>query len=459
VTETLPQGRERSGLATRIALLAAGIALLTGVLAGGLAASLIDHAASAGARSQLARLADAAAHVEDTPAAQQRMARTLAAIAVRYGYLERTGALVSESPLVRAALRPVQVAALRSGEPVSVSETTAGVGVYVEARPTDDGGAVVLVQRHGDADAAGALAIRRTVLAILIGVAVAVIVAVLVARRMARPLRRTAQAAREWAAGRRAVSVPADGPAEIAAVAEAFNALTAALDRSEARQREFLLSVSHDLRTPLTAIGGYAESLADGVVAPADAAAAGAVISAEADRLTRMVNDLLDLARMGADDFRIDQVEVDLTALAGQAAQVWGARCASAGVDFAVQAPDRPLAIRTDPVRLRQILDGLFDNALRVTPAGRPIVLAVRDEPGAVVVEVRDGGPGLTDADLAVAFDQAALYHRYRGVRPVGTGLGLAIAARLTARLGGTIAAGHAPEDGASFAVRLPRHR
>jgi two-component system sensor histidine kinase BaeS len=125
-------------------------------------------------------------------------------------------------------------------------------------------------------------------------------------------------------------------------------------------------------------------------------------------------------------------------------------------VPFRLEAPPGPLTAVTDPARLRQALDGLFDNALRVTPAGAPIVLSARAEPGGVVVEVRDGGPGLTDADLAVAFDQGALYERYRGVRRVGTGLGLAIVHGLVQRLGATIEAGHAAEGGARFTVRLP---
>ena len=87
---------------------------------------------------------------------------------------------------------------------------------------------------------------------------------------------------------------------------------------------------------------------------------------------------------------------------------------------------------------MRQIIDGLAENALRVTPAGAPIVLAVRAEPDAAVVEVRDGGPGLSDDDLAVAFERGVLYERYRGVRQVGTGLGLALVAGLARRLGGS---------------------
>jgi two-component system sensor histidine kinase BaeS len=125
-------------------------------------------------------------------------------------------------------------------------------------------------------------------------------------------------------------------------------------------------------------------------------------------------------------------------------------------VPFRLEVPPLPLWTTTDAARLRQVLDGLFDNALRMTPGGAPIVLAARAEPAGVVVEVRDGGPGLDDADLAVAFEQGVLYERYRGVRQVGSGLGLAISQGLVRRLGGSIEAGHAAEGGARFTVRLP---
>lgn len=240
-------------------------------------------------------------------------------------------------------------------------------------------------------------------------------------------------------------------------VGAAVNTLAAALSHSEARQREFLLSVSHDLRTPLTAITGYAESLADGVVPPEQAAEVGAIMLTESHRLNRLVADLLDLARLDAQDFRIEWTEVDLTELVYAAGQVWSSRCRAAGIRFSVHAEPVPLRVRTDSARVRQVVDGLLENALRVTPADAPIVLAAyRAGPGHAVVEVRDGGPGLAEEDLAVAFQRSVLYERYRGVRQVGTGLGLAIVDRLVHRLGGTIEAGHSVEGGARFTVRLP---
>ena len=118
--------------------------------------------------------------------------------------------------------------------------------------------------------------------------------------------------------------------------------------------------------------------------------------------------------------------------------------------------PPAPVIVDTDPTRVRQIIDGLAENALRVTPSGRPIVFSVGSNWQEAVLQVRDGGPGLTEDDCRVAFDRSALYDRYRGVRRVGTGVGLALVAGLTARLGGRASAGRSPEGGACFTITLP---
>jgi len=242
---------------------------------------------------------------------------------------------------------------------------------------------------------------------------------------------------------------------EVGRLAQAFNDTLERLERLFNTQRRFLADVSHELRTPLTTIRGYAEALADGVIGPEGATRAGQTMLGEAQRLDRLVADLLVLARLEAADFPVELLPVDLTELVGTAAEAWAARCAAVGVVLRTELPSAPVPVRTDPGRLRQVVDGLLENALRVVPPGAPVVLAVRD----TVVEVRDGGPGFTDDDLAVAFERGALYQRYQGVRAVGSGLGLALAARLVRRLGGSIEAGHAPEGGARFTVTLPPYQ
>lgn len=456
----LPQ----STLALRISALAAAVAVITAVLAGLFAVKLVERSNTSSARGTLGQLADAAQQAadagDDPQAGQNRARRTLQALKIQSAAISEAGTVRTGSPLARSVLTPADISAVLGGAPVSVRRPSGGHEVLIEARRTN-AGALALVQRQADATAAGNRTIRRIEEALVMAVVLAIGLGLLVAIRISRPLRHTAAAARALATGQRDVRVSPQGPAEVAEVGRALNTLAAALSQSEARQREFLLSVSHDLRTPLTAITGYAESLADGVVPPEQAAQIGSVLLSESYRLNRLVADLLDLARLQAQDFRIEPVEVDAAALCRDAAGSWAGRCAAAGITFSLQAPDGVGRLWTDPVRVRQITDGLLENALRVTPSGAPIVLAVRREPAGdggacVVFEVRDGGPGLTDADLPVAFQRSVLHERYRGVRQVGTGLGLAIVAGLTERLGGTAEAGHAPEGGARFTVRLP---
>jgi two-component system sensor histidine kinase BaeS len=270
----------------------------------------------------------------------------------------------------RVTLDAADRQAAAAGQALQTTRTLAGSRWFVDVEPVAGGGGVVLLQRVSDARAPTAGVLRRLLLALVAGLAVAALLAAALARRLARPLVTVAGAAHRLAAGERDVVVRPDGPREIAEVAAALDNLTRALSVSEGRQRAFLLSIGHELRSPLTAVRGFAEAVADGVATGPEAQQAGRTIVAE---------------------------------------------------------------------------------------AGRPVVVAVdgRDRAG-VVLQVRDGGPGLTDDDLTVAFEPSVLHERYRSTRPVGTGVGLALVAGLVERLGGTVTAGHAPEGGAAFTVRLP---
>lgn len=451
-------------LAWRIAALTAAATIITAVVGGVIAVALIKHTAQQSASKTLAKLADAAQATADdgvtAQAGQLRARRELAALEVQVATANRQGGVTGRG-LARAVADPGTVATLLAGDPVSESRRVNGQLVLVEGRPTDAGG-IVLAQRKTDAVAVSDRAVRLVLIALGGAVVVSMLLSLAVAWRLSRPLKRTAQAAHLLAEGRRDVRVTPEGPAEIVDVAVALNTLSESLSTSEARQREFLLAVSHDLRTPLTSITGYAESLADGVVADAEVGRVGAVMLDESRRLERMIADLLDLARLDSAEFRIDLFDVDLIEWVHTTGAVWSARCEKAGVRFAVEVQTPQLVVRTDPARLRQAIDGLLENALRVTAAGQPIVLALSEQAYPygrfAVLQVRDGGPGLTDEDLPVAFDRAVLYSRYRGVRQVGTGLGLAIVKALALRLGGQVQAGHAPEGGAQFTVWLPIH-
>jgi two-component system OmpR family sensor kinase len=427
----------------RIAL-ATLLAALVGVLAAGLVAvGLVRTAYDGQARQNLHREAVLVATAENARPVALRGLRTLGVRVVR---VQADGTV--RPP--RAIVDPQDVQTAAAGGSAAADRRIGGTRYLVEVQPVEGGGGVVLLQPLREARAVTTGVFRKLALALLVGLGAAVLIGVGLARRLSEPLVRAAGAAHRLAAGDRSVRLVEDGPDEVAELSRSLNALAQALATSEGREREFLLSVSHELRTPLTGIRGFAEAVAEGVGDPLEA---GRTIEAEAARMQRLVGDLLDLARAGADDFRLDVGEVDLTALVRDAAVVWERRCAEVGVPFATELPGVPVLVRTDAGRIRQVLDGLAENALRVTPAGRPIVLAV--QPGGVL-QVRDGGPGLSPEDLPVAFERSVLYERYRGVRQVGTGLGLALVGALVSRLGGTAEAGRAPEGGACFTVRLP---
>jgi two-component system sensor histidine kinase BaeS len=456
VATAAPRAARRTSLSARFALVTAAVAALAVVVTALVSYPLIVGAAEAQARETLAGQADLAGDVLGTQVGSVGSAGSL----LRYRQLlAAQGITVEVVRNGRAPQNPVtadDVAATTAGETVSDVRGIGASKVLVEGRQVGPGVSVFLVQDAGVAGSQAGLALRRLLLALAVGLAVAAAVGWLVARRITRPLREAASAAERMSTGARDVALVPAGPAEVATVAESLNRLNAALATSEGRQRDFLLSVSHELRTPLTGISGYAEALADGVVAPQDVAATGATVQREAQRLERLVSDLLDLARLGAADLRLTPSPVDLVALVSEASVVWSARCEREGVLCSTELPDHAVVVQTDALRVRQIVDNLAENALRVTPSGRPLVLAVRVEPGAAVLEVRDGGPGLTDDDLRVAFEPAVLHDRYRGLRQVGTGVGLALVGRLAARLGGVARAGRAPEGGAQFSVVLP---
>jgi len=428
-----------------VALLAA---LGTALALAGLARSVDAAAARNALQAQAERLALA------SPSARELLVESLSGV---------DGELVAHVPprgeVVGSAAElvpPRVVRQLRRGEAVSTVARADGQIFLVEAWPTAEGGGIVTAQDAESVRSLSPTVLLRILLAFAAGLAVAAVGAAILARRLSLPLTTLAGRAQRLAAGERGTAPGASGIAEIDRVEAALDSLDAALTRSEGRQREFLLSISHEIRTPLTAVRGYAEALADGVVEPADLGAVGATLAAETARLTAFTDDLLSLARLEADDFSLDLVDgVSVARIAQDLAVAWRARAAEAQVDIVVEPmPDTP-TLRTDPHRLRQVIDGLVENALRVSPPHSHITISAGPLARGVRLSVADQGPGLTADDAAHAFERSVLRDRYRDSRPVGSGLGLSISARLVARLGGTIRA-ESGDVGAVFRIDLP---
>ncbi len=272
-------------------------------------------------------------------------------------------------------------------------------------------------------------------------------IAAVLARRMTQPLRRLGAAAGELAAGRRPEPVPRERTRELDDLAVAFNEMSDQLLLARDAERGVLLSVSHDLRTPLTSIRGYAEGIEDGTVAPADGAG---VIGRESARLERLVGDLLALARLRQGVLEVRREPVDLAAVAREAEERLRPRAAEAGVEVRVGGEG---GAEADHGRTLQVLTNLLDNAIRISPRGGAVEIAVA--PGRL--EVGDEGPGIPEEELPRAFERFHLRSRTGHGSPDGAGLGLAIVGELTAAMGGTAAVANRPTGGAQFTIRLPQ--
>lgn len=309
-------------------------------------------------------------------------------------------------------------------------------------------GRVVVVRSAGLAFAEWRPFLSSLALAGLGGALLALVLSYLLARRLTRPIAELAEATRRLSAAEPGVTVPIHGDDELADLGKSFNLLAAELDRAHASQRRFLESVSHELKTPLTSILGYAEALDEGAVAPAQA---GRVIASEAHRLERLVLDLLDLSRLRREGFTVGREPVNLGAVADEAVRRHLPQAQGLSIALS-RAGGEEGWVLGDEGRVLQAVSNLIENALRLTPAGGSVTVVARNDQ----IAVRDTGPGLAAEEIPHAFERFYLHGRYRSERPVGSGLGLAIVNELMATMGGTASVSSVDGGGTEFRLRLP---
>ena len=333
----------------------------------------------------------------------------------------------------------------RDGNTVFVAEPLAPVGAVtpvlvlaedVNTRPFGGSGLAVL----------GAAAIA---------LGIAAFVAAYLARRMTRPLAAMETTARSIAGGDLSARVDTTDvhDDELASLAQAINAMAADLDVARGHERAFLLSVSHDLRTPLTSIRGYAEAIADGTVEGKDARIRAAdVISSESRRLERLVADLLDLARLDAHQFSLHPAPVDARAVVRDAVEAFGPAAAELGLTLDVDTGD-VVPVVADAQRLAQIVANLVENALKF--ATTRVGIGVAADNGRVVLHVDDDGAGIAPADLPRVFERLYTSRTVPG-RTLGTGIGLAIVHELAVAMGGDARVEPLDRVGTRFVVTFP---
>jgi signal transduction histidine kinase len=296
---------------------------------------------------------------------------------------------------------------------------------------------------------------------------VSIAIAWWVASAITRPIAQITRASEEMARGNLDphLTLP-DTSDEVGRLSKAFTTMAREVARSHRAMRDLLANVSHDLRTPLTSVSGFAGALVDGTLSGPDGAReAGRIIGEEAERMRRLVEDLLYLGRIESGDVALQREQVDLAELARAVQARFAFRAQESRQRFTVQAVE-PVRVRGDARRLGQVLDNLVENAFKHTPAGGSIDVTVTLEPlrangrtvrGAhtAVLSVRNSGSYIPPEEAERVFER---FYQIDKARPAsdGRGLGLAIAREIVQAHGGQIDLHSSPNAGTAFSVRLP---
>ena len=324
------------------------------------------------------------------------------------------------------------------------------------AQPIRPGGATVfgyliVAKPKAELRATWLTLLSRLAIAFLVALVVVGGLALYLSRRITKPVLALSRAMDEVAKGLYEVQVPeVPGGGEIGHLADRFREMTVRLAESEALERNFLMSVSHELRTPLTAIRGHVAALREGVVTDPEAAEESLEIVADAaDRLSRLVNDVLDLAKLDARRFTVLAEEVDMSRLCDRAYSTFAEEARRRGIEYTHETDGEPVIV-SDGDRVLQIISNLLSNAFRWTPDGGRIGLELASRNGTVTVDVADTGPGIGQEE------RERIFRPFWSTDGRGTGLGLPIARELAVALGGRIELQTQLGQGSRFRLVLP---
>ncbi len=350
---------------------------------------------------------------------------------------------------------------------VGAKETVSGVrgstawAAAVGTRPGPLSTAVVLTD---DADQFLGTVLRWLGVSAAVSLVLGAVVATVLSRRITEPMRQARDATRLIAGGDLSVRVPVDQhhSDEVSDLSSSINDMAESLERSQSLERQFLMSISHDLRTPLTSIRGYGEAIADGTAEDWEQAAD--VIVSESVRLERLVSDLLDLARLDARAFTLDRRLVDVEAVIREVCAGFAPRAAERDVELLVGGLAEAVGLTPEPVtawcdlgRLAQVISNLVQNGLKFADSEVRVECRTDHADGTAwaVVTVSDDGPGISEVDRPHLFER--LYVARHTPRPEesGSGLGLAIVAELTEAMGGTVSVDPRSPTGTRFTVKL----
>jgi signal transduction histidine kinase len=289
---------------------------------------------------------------------------------------------------------------------------------------------------------------------------IALILGVLLARTLTRPIQALTRATQAVTAGDLGQQVVVRTHDELGELAAAFNQMSADLAQANAARRQMTADIAHDLRTPLTVVSGYLESMRDGVLKPTPARFE--TMYTEAQHLLRLVEDLRTLSLADAGELTLNKVAVSPRSLLERLATVYQHPAGQNSVELFVDVPGHLSELVVDPDRMIQVLGNLVSNALRYTPAGGKITLTAAAQGNAIALAVTDTGAGIPPEALPRVFDRFYRVDESRAqdepstVHSTGSGLGLAIARSIVEAHGGAIAVTSEVGKGTTFTITLP---
>jgi signal transduction histidine kinase len=295
---------------------------------------------------------------------------------------------------------------------------------------------------------------RQLLIAGVLASAIALFVARWLARGMTQPLRDMAKAARRMEGGDYGQRVVTSSRDEVGQLAVAFNRMSSELESLERVRRDLVANVSHELKTPISALRAHLENLLDGVERAEPATLQ--VMLAQSERLGRLVDQLLELSRLESGDLPLRREEIRLRPLVARVLSEIAVTRARDDLELAQDVPEDLPAIYADAERVHQVLFNLLDNAVRFTPSGGTVRVTASRHNGSVDVTVADTGPGIAPEHLPRLFDRFYRIDTARSREDGGTGIGLAIARSVVEAHGGRIWAESEPGKGSTFTFELP---
>jgi signal transduction histidine kinase len=293
----------------------------------------------------------------------------------------------------------------------------------------------------------------------LAALALSAVMAILLSRSIARPILALTRASEEMARGNFDQKVPPARTDEIGRLTLAFNTMARDVGRSYLQTRALIANVSHDLKTPLTSILGFAQALHDGSAdSPQETYELSGIIYEEAERILAIVEDLLYLSQLEAGEVALQRMPVRLEDVVARCLRRLEPVARDRGIRLSSDL-DAGVWVLGDAGKLERIVDNLLDNAGKYTPGSGEIAISVErsiDEPQQALLRVRNSGSYISPDDLERVFDRFFRADPSRGTKTGGTGLGLAIVKDLVRLQHGTIVAGSTPQTGTVFEVQLP---